>query len=58
VDPPGSDHRAPGTGCLDFAALKPWVKRDHIKVFEFGPDLSVEAAQRGIVHVKSLWGNE
>ena len=34
---PGRDHCAPGTGTIDFAALKPLVKPEHIKVFEFSP---------------------
>jgi sugar phosphate isomerase/epimerase len=55
---PGRDHRAPGTGMIDFAALKPMVKPDHIKVFEFSPSLSPEEAQRGVTHIKNLWGNE
>src|SRR5262249_41999380 len=37
---PGKDHCAPGSGMIDFAALKPSVKSEHIKVFEFSPSLS------------------
>jgi sugar phosphate isomerase/epimerase len=55
---PGRDHCAPGTGTVDFAALNRLVKPEHIKVFEFGPALSVEEAKRGIAHVKNLWGPE
>lgn len=55
---PGRDHRSPGTGMIDFAALKPMVKPKHIKVFEFSPSLKPEEAQRGIAHIKNLWGNE
>jgi sugar phosphate isomerase/epimerase len=53
---PASDHRAPGTGVIDWAALKPMVRPEHLKVFEFSPSLPPEAVQAGIQHVKNLWG--
>lgn len=53
---PGRDHCAPGSGKVDFTALKASVKPGHIKVFEFGPALSVEEAKNGIAHIKMLWG--
>jgi sugar phosphate isomerase/epimerase len=53
---PGRDHCAPGSGMIDFAALKPSVKPEHIKVFEFSPSLSSEEAARGVAHVKKIWG--
>jgi sugar phosphate isomerase/epimerase len=53
---PGRDHCAPGTGTVDFAALKSLVKPNHIKVFEFSPSLSVEELQSGVQHVKRIWG--
>jgi len=56
VQPPGRDHCAPGSGSIDFAALKPFIRPEHIKVFEFGPALSVEEAKRGVEHVKRIWG--
>jgi sugar phosphate isomerase/epimerase len=56
VEFPSRDHREPGTGTVDFAALKPFVKPTHIKVFEFSPGLDKEAVQRGVAHVKKLWG--
>ena len=56
VQPPGRDHCAPGTGRVDFAALKPFVKPAHLKVFEFSPSLSVEDAKAGVAHVKRIWG--
>ena len=37
---PGKDHCAPGSGGIDFAALKPMVKPGSIKVFELSPSLS------------------
>lgn len=55
---PGRDHCEPGTGTVDFAALKPMVKPGHIKVFEFGPALSPEDVKRGVAHVKNIWGPE
>ena len=55
---PARDHAAPGTGMIDFAALKPMVKPEHIKVFELSPSLPVEAVKSGIAHVKRIWGND
>jgi len=54
---PDRDHSAPGTGMIDYAALKPFVKPEHIKVFELGPGLPVEAVKSGIAHVKKIWGD-
>ena len=54
---PGRDHCAPGSGNVDFAALKPSVKPKHIKVFEFGPALTVDEAKNGIAHIRRLWGD-
>jgi len=53
---PGDDHRQPGTGIINFAALKHLVKPTHIKVFEFSPKLTVEEVKAGVAHIKSLWG--
>jgi sugar phosphate isomerase/epimerase len=58
VEFPGRDHRPPGTGTVNFAALKPVVKPEHIKVFEFSPSLTVEEVRAGVAHVKSIWGEE
>jgi sugar phosphate isomerase/epimerase len=55
---PARDHCAPGSGVIDFAALKPFVTSAHIKVFEFSPALSAESANAGVAHVKGIWGNE
>ncbi len=55
---PARDHCAPGTGMIDFAALKPFVKPEHIKVFELSPSLPVEAVKAGIAHIKKIWGEE
>ena len=56
VQPPARDHCAPGTGSVNFAALKPLVKPDHIKVFEFSPAMPVEELKVGVAYVKNLWG--
>jgi sugar phosphate isomerase/epimerase len=55
---PDDDHAAPGTGTIDYAKLKPFVKPEHIKVFELSPGLSAEAVKRGVAHVKKIWGEE
>jgi len=55
---PARDHAAPGTGTVDFAALKPLVKPEHIKVFELSPSLPVEAVKCGIAHLKLIWGDK
>lgn len=53
---PGRDHCAPGTGMIDYGALKPMVKPEHIKVFELSPKLPPEQVKKGIEHLKSIWG--
>ena len=58
VEFPGRDHRAPGTGMIKFGELKPFVKPEHLKIFEFSPSLDVEEVKAGIAHIKSLWGDE
>jgi sugar phosphate isomerase/epimerase len=55
---PGRDHCAPGTGMIDFAALKPLIKPEHIKVFELSPGLSVEQVKSGVEYIKGIWGEE
>lgn len=56
VQPPCRDHCAPGSGMLNFAALKPFVKAEHVRVFEFSPTLSVDEVRGGMEHMKQLWG--
>jgi len=56
VQPPARDHCAPGSGSVDFAALKPMVKPQHLKVFEFSPAMPVEVLKQGVAHLKQLWG--
>ena len=56
VQPPARDHCAPGSGSVNFVALKPMVKAQHIKVFEFSPAMPAEVLKQGVTHVKHLWG--
>ena len=58
VQPPGRDHCAPGSGTIDFAALKPLIKPEHIKVFELSPSLTVEEVKSGVAHIKQVWGDD
>jgi sugar phosphate isomerase/epimerase len=53
---PGADHLPPGKGTVDFAALKPFVKPEHIKVFEMGPTVTGEELQAGVASLKAIWG--
>lgn len=55
---PDRDHAAPGAGAVDFAALKPFVKPEHLKVFELNPSLPPDAVRTGIAHLKKIWGEE
>ncbi|HEY2329489.1 MAG TPA: sugar phosphate isomerase/epimerase [Verrucomicrobiae bacterium] len=55
---PARDHFPPGGGGIDFASLKPFVRPEHIKVFELSPKVPLESAQRGIAHLKRIWGGE
>lgn len=55
---PARDHCAPGSGTIDWAALRPMVKPEHIKVFEFSPALTAEEAKRGVEYVKAIWGDK
>ncbi len=43
---------------IDFAALKAYVKTDHIKVFEMSPGVSPDDLKKGVAHLKGLWGEE
>ncbi len=55
---PATDHCPPGSGEIDYTALKPFVQPYHIKVFELSPKVPVESVQRGIKHLKNIWGEE
>lgn len=58
VEYPGRDHQQPGTGCVDFGALKKFVRPNHIKVFEFSPNMETPEVVAGVAHIKSLWGTD
>lgn len=58
VEYPARDHCPPGAGSIDFASLKPYVKPEHIKVFELSPGVSAEELRIGVQHLKSIWGDE
>ena len=55
---PARDHCPPGSGMVDFGALKPLVKPEHIKVFELNPGVPVEDLKRGVEYLVGLWGKE
>jgi len=55
---PGQDHVPPGGGMIDFPALKPYVKPEHIKVIELSPGVPPEDVLKGYAHIKSAWGEE
>lgn len=56
VEFPARDHRPPGTGTIDFAALRPFVRADHIKVFELSPSVTTEQLRQGVAYLKGVWG--
>lgn len=58
VQAPARDHCPPGSGMIDFRALAPFVKPEHIKVFELRPGTPPDDVRRGVEHLKSLWGPE
>jgi sugar phosphate isomerase/epimerase len=53
---PDRDHQPPGSGTIDFAALKPMIKPDHVKVFELSPSLSQENVMKGVAYIHQAWG--
>jgi sugar phosphate isomerase/epimerase len=55
---PARDHYPPGAGDIDFVSLKPYVKPEHIKVFELSPKIPTDAVQRGVAYLKRIWGEE
>jgi sugar phosphate isomerase/epimerase len=52
---PARDHCPPGMGCVDFTALKPMIRPEHIKVFEIHPSVPAADLQRGVQWLKELW---
>ncbi len=56
VQPPMNDHCAPGTGLVDFDALKPALaKAPIIQVFEPNPHTSSSALETGLAFIKEKW---
>ena len=55
---PARDHFPPGGGDIDFAALQPFVRPEHIKVFELSPKVPLDSVTRSITHLKRIWGGE
>ena len=55
---PARDHFPPGGGDIDFAAFAPFVKPEHIKVFELSPKVPLESVKLGVAHLKRIWGEE
>lgn len=53
---PGRDHCEPGSGTVDFPALKPFVTPELVKVFEFSPSLTPSQVRSGADHIRNLWG--
>ncbi len=56
VDYPAKDHRAVGSGVINFAALKPMVRPEHIKVLELHPSLPADAVKASFEKIKEVWG--
>lgn len=55
---PCRDHFPPGGGDIDYASLQPFVKPEHIKVFELSPKVPLDSVTRSIAHLKRIWGGE
>jgi sugar phosphate isomerase/epimerase len=53
---PARDHCPPGAGTIDFAALKPYVRPDHLKILELNPNVPPEQVQQGYAFLKQVWG--
>ena len=52
---PARDHCPPGTGCINFHALRDLVKPEHIKVMEMHPGLKPEHVVEGAEHIWRIW---
>ena len=48
------DHIPPGSGEIDFAALKPYLKADTIKVIELKPGIETSEVKAGIKFVREI----
>ncbi|RME94201.1 MAG: sugar phosphate isomerase/epimerase [Verrucomicrobia bacterium] len=55
---PGRDHLPPGQGMIDFKALAPVVRPEHIKVLELHPSVTADEIRESLAFMKSVWGEE
>lgn len=55
VDDFYDDHKAPGEGKVDFAALKPFAENVRHVVFEPSQDVSEERLERSVLNLHALW---
>ena len=55
---PARDHFPPGGGDINYSALQPYVKPEHIKVFELSPKVPVEVVRPSVAHLKQIWGEQ
>ncbi|HEY1173067.1 MAG TPA: sugar phosphate isomerase/epimerase [Verrucomicrobiae bacterium] len=53
---PDQDHRAPGTGSIDFKGLASYAAGNKIKVMELNPSVTVDEVKQGFEFLKSVWG--
>ena len=49
------DHRQPGWGGVDFAALKPLAQRDVLRVFEPHQPVSFDELRTALQEIRNLW---
>jgi sugar phosphate isomerase/epimerase len=50
------DHNAPLTGEFDFVMLKPYLRRDILKILEPHPPTTPEEIKRGLEYLKQVYG--
>lgn len=55
---PDQDHRAPGTGAIDFKSLASYATPDKIKVIELNPGVTSDEVKAGLAFLKSVWGED
>jgi sugar phosphate isomerase/epimerase len=49
------DHRQPGWGGVDFAALAPLARRDVLRVFEPHSPVTFDELRKSLEEVRVLW---
>ena len=49
------DHRQPGWGKVDFAALTPLAKRDILRVFEPHAPVTADELKTSLATIRKLW---